>query len=381
MTRFGEILRTFREAGNDPDRFNKRLTQKRLGKLMGIEMGDLGFSGSAISYWESGESKISAQDRSVLMALIKVLHRCGGLKTVADANRLLRAGSYRELDTDETEKIFGELRSAADAHELKLNQESSKSFLSFWTENVFSLFDVELKKLLDDAEEGPRPVWPRLLAVLMRKTSEQISFSPKAVLWIGIWWLAWWLIAPSMRWPFADRAAALQAIGMYVVGTLVVPLLIGSLIDTKHNDYWIEQGIAHSRLLRLYTYQGASIGFNLAYFFVLPLVLVKHYFDLVPSNWPAVIAVTLGLILANMGARVVPHNLWLVYHRLRLGDGAVFFVVALIGPLWGLFFLEYYPILLTPFWGAVVILAALLLFILIPVGRSPKKMDTEQAQP
>jgi hypothetical protein len=139
--------------------------------------------------------------------------------------------------------------------------------------------------------------------------------------------------------------------------------------------------LAGSRLLRLYTYQGAGIGFNLGYFFVLPLVFIRHYFDLGHSNWPAVTAVTLGLILANMGARIVPHNLWLVYNRLQFRDGAIFFVVAFLGPLWGLFFLEYYPVLLTPFWGGIVILVALLLFIMIPVGKSRKRTDTEQAQP
>ena len=163
---------------------------------------------------------------------------------------------------------------------------------------------------------------------------------------------------------------------MYVVGTLVVPLLIGMLIDTKKNEYWQAQGLVHSRLLRLYTYQGAAIGFNLGYFFVLPMVLIRHYLNLGGSHWLAVIAVTLGLILGNMGARVVPHNLWLAYHRLLLKDGAIFFVVAFVGPLWGLFFLEYYSVLLKPFWGGMVILAALLLVLLIPVGQSKKKVNS-----
>jgi hypothetical protein len=166
---------------------------------------------------------------------------------------------------------------------------------------------------------------------------------------------------------------------MYVVGSLVVPLLIGTLVDTKHNEYWQAQELADSRLLRLYTYQGAGIGFNLGYFFVLPLVLIWHYLNLGPSVWLEIIAVTLGLVLGNMSARVVPHNLWLAYRRLHLTDGAIFFVVAFIGPLWGIFFLEYYSVLLTPFWGGIVILAALLLFIIIPIGQSKKKTDTEQA--
>ena len=84
------------------------------------------------------------------------------------------------------------------------------------------------------------------------------------------------------------------------------------------------------------------------------------------------IAVTLGLILGNMSARAVPHNLWLVYHRLRFADGAIFFVVAFLGPLSGLFFLEYYAVLLWPGLGSLIILAALLLFLMITVQQSKK---------
>jgi uncharacterized membrane protein YfcA len=88
-------------------------------------------------------------------------------------------------------------------------------------------------------------------------------------------------------------------------------------------------------------------------------------------------AVTLGLILGNMGARVVPHNLWLAYKRLHLADGAIFFVVALLGPLWGFFFLQYYSVLLTPLFGSLTILTALALVIII-AARQSKKVDEKQ---
>ena len=381
MTSFGEILRAYRQASNDPNRLNRRLTQERLGELIGEEMGDWGLSGAAISYWERGESSINAKDRNILLALIKVLHRCGGLKTLADANQLLRAGKYSELGQEEVEKIFGKYFEMPNIEQAAPKQSNSQHFLSSIVENIFTLSGNELQESFARAEEGPAPSWPRKLAVLMRKTSAHISFSPKTVFWIVIWGIAWRLIAPSMRWPFENRAAALQAVGMYVVGTLVIPLLMGMLINTKHNEYWQAQRLADSIILRLYTYQGAGIGFNLGYFFVLPLVLIRHYLNLGPSIWLEIIAATLGLILGNMSAHVVPHNLWLAYSRLRFSDGAIFFVVALLGPLWGVFFLEFYSVLLEPFWGSIVILAALLLVIMIPIGQSKKKIDPEQAQP
>jgi len=187
------------------------------------------------------------------------------------------------------------------------------------------------------AQEGPSPSWPRLLAAFLQKASSRWSLSVTSIIWIAVWLIAWWLIAPSLRWPFSDRSSAYSAIVMYAGGTLVVPLLVGLLIRTKDSEYWKRQGLANSKVLRLYTYQGAGIGFNLGYFFVFPFVLGRYYLQLPSSVWLELIAATLGLILANMGARVVPHNLWLAYGCLHLADGWMFFVVALVGPLWGVF--------------------------------------------
>ncbi|MGZ9221714.1 MAG: helix-turn-helix domain-containing protein, partial [Anaerolineales bacterium] len=143
MTTFGETLRAFRQASNDPDRFNRRLTQQRLGKLLGDEMGDYGFSGTAISDWERGESKISAEDRNVLIALIKVLYRSGGLRTLDDANHLLKAGKYRDLVVNETQEIF---KAAANNEDLEHSIPKTKSFRSSIPAFVASLFSISEAK-------------------------------------------------------------------------------------------------------------------------------------------------------------------------------------------------------------------------------------------
>jgi hypothetical protein len=82
--------------------------------------------------------------------------------------------------------------------------------------------------------------------------------------------------------------------------------------------------------------------------------------------------VTLGLILGNMAARVVPHNLWRAYERLTLADGWIFFIVAFLGPMWALFFLEYYSILLSPVSGIFTILLALTAVVLISTWQARK---------
>jgi hypothetical protein len=292
----------------------------------------------------------------------------------------LAGGNYRSLNKEETQEIFGGIPDEASDKQSRLQQKTSGSFIRFLLENLFAVSENERNELFAKAEEGPSPSWPRKLAVLMQKASEHWSISLSSIFWVATWTLAWWLMIPSLRWPFTDRVSAYSAIVMYVGGTLAVPLLIGALITTKDSEYWKQQGLSNSILLRLYTYQGAAIGFNLGYFFVFPFILVWYYLQLGSSVWLELAAITLGLILGAMGARVVPHNLWLAYGRLRLADGAIFFVVALLGPLWGLFFLQYYAVLLTPLLGSVIILTALTLLITI-AAQQAKKTDTKQAQP
>lgn len=373
MAKFGEVLRAFRQASNDPDRLKRRLSQERLGELMGHEMGDLGFSGAAVSDWERGESRINAQDRNVLIALIQVLHKCGGLKTLPEANQFLEAGNYRVLDTAETQKISIEITNDVGVEPTKPREENPKSFIPFLFENFFSVSQKELQELIAKAEDGPPPSWPRVLAAFMRRITDRFSISIATIIWVWIWLIAWWLIAPSLRLPFADRDSALLALGKYVVGTLVIPLVIGSLVNTKDNAYWKQQEKADPILLRLYTYQGAGIGFILGYFFVFPLSLARYYLNLESTIWIEIAAVTLGLVLGNMAARVVPYNLWRAYGQLTLKDGGIFFLVALLGPMWGVFFFEYYSILLTPILGTLVILLAITISIVITSRQARKR--------
>jgi hypothetical protein len=96
VTIFGDTLRKFRQASNDPERLNRRLSQERLG-----ELNNWGYTGAAISEWELGKSRISADDRDILLALVNVFRMCGGIQTVLDANQLLEAGNYRPLDQEE----------------------------------------------------------------------------------------------------------------------------------------------------------------------------------------------------------------------------------------------------------------------------------------
>ncbi len=113
MESFGEKLRQHRRECRDPVR-GGQLTQVRLGELLGDYLGDLGYSGAAVSDWERNKSKISEDDRLVLVGLVELLHKHGGLRKPLEADELLQAGNYRPLNATERQQIFPELLEISD---------------------------------------------------------------------------------------------------------------------------------------------------------------------------------------------------------------------------------------------------------------------------
>jgi eukaryotic-like serine/threonine-protein kinase len=106
VSEFGTRLRFHRRECRDPIH-GGLLTQSRLGELLGEGLGDAGYSGAAVSDWERGKSKISEDDRLVLVSLVGALYRVGGLKDQEQADALLRGGNYRALDETEADQVFG----------------------------------------------------------------------------------------------------------------------------------------------------------------------------------------------------------------------------------------------------------------------------------
>jgi len=367
VTKFGETLRAFRQASNDPDRLNRRLTQERLGELIGHEMDDLGFSGAAISDWERGESKINVQDRNVSIALIQVLHGCGGLRTLDDAEQLLAAGNYRALNPDERKEIFQENPPDLSAPVASVEPSQSNPTLQSMIGAIFFQSPQEFQTALEQAREGPSPAWPRVLVAFFRRFSDRLSASRvlKFILWIWVWLFAWVLIMPSLRWPFSNRDEALLAVVIYAAGAIIIPALIGVLTNTKDNEFWREKHSVSELNLRLYIHQGASIGFHIGYFFVFMIGLLRYNLGVSSRSWLEIAAAAFLIILGYAGARLVPYNLLSAYKQLRLKDGRIFFVFFLVGPAWGYFFLGSYDILLTKALGVFIVLSSITILLVM----------------
>jgi hypothetical protein len=109
MASFGQLLRLHRRQCRDPLR-GGLLTQERLGELIGVTLGDAGYTGAAVSEWERDKSKIDEDNWIVLIGLVSTLHRCGGLDSPAEADALLQAGNYRALNDAELDQLFPAVR-------------------------------------------------------------------------------------------------------------------------------------------------------------------------------------------------------------------------------------------------------------------------------
>jgi len=370
VSEFGDLLRVFRQQCKYPKDKRSALSQGRLGELLGMELGTRGFTAAAVSDWERGVSKIHVDDRRVLVSLLKVLHEQGGIKSPAEANGVLEAGNYRALNSAERKQIF-----PTDGIDLSSSSFTPNHSRQTLLDQLFIGSNDELQRLMAGAQDGPLPAWPRVLVALCRNITNHWSTSlvVRAILWIWIWLLTWLLTAPSLRLSFADDEQASLDIRLFLAASLVIPLLIGLLTNTKDNPFWEKHKLGNVRVTRLYVYQGAGIGFNMGYFFVLGISLFRYYLHIPSSPWFELAAAALPLVVGNMAARLVPYNLWLAYGRLNVVDGWIFFTIALLGPFWSFFFIQFYSILLTPTLGAFMILTAITIIIIIEARQTRRK--------
>jgi len=360
VTDFGTLLRVFRLRSTDPVS-GKTLSQQRLGGLLREELG-VGFSGAAVSDWERGKSKLHADDRLTLVGLLRILHERGGIKDPLEANNLLEAGNYRALNSTETKRVFPEEPVETSVNDPSPSHSSQKA-PAFRLENVFFGADEALIALLEKAKEGPPPAWPRMAAALLSALINRLSARNflRALIMVWVWLLTRALIAPSLRWPFANQEDILSAAVLYAAGTLTLPTFIGLLAETKNNGFWQKHQFSNSLALRLYTHQGAFVGFHLGYYAVFLIALIRFYLHWSSTPWFELAAMLAPLCMGTIGARVVPYNLWRAFGRLNLRDGGLFFVFVGMGPFWGFFLTQFSPLLTAPAGIFIVLLAVTLL--------------------
>ena len=366
---FGRQLRLYRQQTFNP-KTQKPLTQQQVGEFLGRELGDGGFSGAAVSDWERNKSKIDADQRLVLLSLIKVLRQYGGVKSLVEANVLLESGNYRSLNQQEKLAVFPEGLS-----EPPSSDTPQVSNFNFFLESIHVLSLAELQQMFLAAKQGPPPPYPRFIVALLRKSFSQITATHifKAILWVWICFFAYLLLLPSLDWHSVTGENPLQAVSLYAVGSLILPLFVGAMTSTDNNIFWKEQELPNPVVLRLYVHQGAFVGFHVGYFFIFLFSFLSSILELQPTVFMNLVKTIVPIAVAYAGAQLVPYNLWLAYKRLILKDGGIFFFFALLGPIWGVFFLEFYKVLTSQWMGTITLLIAITIVVWMQMRKDPIK--------
>lgn len=372
---FGKQFLFFRLQTRD-GKTGRPLTQQRFGDLLGYELGRSAYTGAAVSDWERGKSRINADDRHLLLSLLNVLIRYEGVKNPNDANLLLEVGNFRALSEAERDGLFPGYKEDAKVPASPRNL----SNLQFLLDSLNFLPSVKYRSMLEKARQGPPPYWPRMTVFIIRQFTDGLTTPVvlKGIFWFWIFWLASeFFIAPSLTWNFDSRESATRAMVLYAAGSLIIPALIGGLTNTGNNPYWIQQNMRNWTILRLYTHQGAYVGYHTSYFIAFLLTQIQNLLGLDIPVWSTLLETALVIIISYAGARLVPYNLWLAYGRLDLKVGDIFFIFAGLGPLWALFFLKFYETLASPALGGFVVLLALTIFVALETLKHRKKQDSK----
>lgn len=362
MNRFGDLLRQHRTSCSNPDHSGRALSQEKLGALIGDVLGDQGYTGSAVSEWERGRSQIPKDHRAVLVALIKVLHDCGGLDSLTEADNLLQAGHYRALNNEEMRQIstgWSQDDGESEATARQLFPTLFKELLQRPLETIRELPSQE--KSVDATPLDFAKLLAGMLERLFRPwTSARVLH---LAIWLAVWLLVWLSALPLLDWPPAGRSAAQSAGIRYAAGAVVLPILITLLAYHRDKHFWRSRFQSRNSVIA-FMLMGALAGFHFATLTLFALRMATFYLDLVfvPRLLQAIAALW-ATILPYLLARLVPDRFWRAFHNLSFteGDRALFIVLCLFGPLLGLSFPTIYPLLLTPIVGLAFILCTVIL--------------------
>jgi hypothetical protein len=359
LDRFGQLLRFYRQRCTDPERGGK-LTQERLGELIGAALGGAGYTGAAVSDWERDNSKIDKDYRFVLVNLIKIFYSNGGLQTLTEANTFLEAGNYRSLDESEIGQVFPKGIPLVAAP-------SGASWLTMFFDQV-GLLPGRVLYRINDFPPGFPPRWGgRLLAWLAGILNRQFfDHLWRLLVWLCFVCLTLLFTFPMMNWPFEGKEQVFQAVICYAGASMLLPLGIGAFSDTRKDEFWQAQNLTHNKNLRFYTHLGATVGYQVGYFMLFVVALLAHFLGMaLASAWPRFILSAWPVILGAAAAQQIPFTQWRAYGRLRFSDGAIFLVFYLFGPAWAIYFYLFYSWLVNPLTGIpIVIVVAIFIAIL-----------------
>ncbi len=361
-TSFGALLRRYRTHTVDPYT-NKPLSQERLAEFVNVAV-------ATISYWENDQRRIRVEDRALLLAILQVLHRHGGIKTVAEANALLLAGGYAPLGQDEREENLPDLIPDD-------TQDGGSPPKDIPVEQPYLLFNLRAMLFKDEGRGGESTLAAAVLYWLGSPAQRLTAHDVLRLIGFLFLWLAaalaWWIF---LQWPYHDDDAARLACLIWGGATALVPILLGLAMRCDHQDMLQEKtnyrlGIVVRRIT------GALGGYQMGAALVFATALLLFYLALWPlPRWLVVLLAGLPMLLAYAAGRRMPYNYYRAFRdslgetrALRLDDGdlAVLLAFLALGPMMAALFYFGQDWLLQPVVGATLLGGAIALVALLQI--------------
>ncbi len=250
----------------------------------------------------------------------------------------------------------------------------------YFDDQIQALID-ELRTYLAQSVNGAQIHWSQTILALIAWPVHRMSDGRfvRTFISILIWLLTCLTTYPLVRFTFKNPIQIQQAVLLYTIGLLIPPLIIAARTRTVSDEFWQCNGPDNPAVLRLYTHQGAFVGYTIGQFTVFFPALFAYYVGIGPPS-PLVwgLASLWPILLSMASARQVPFNLWRAYGELHLRDGWIFFTVVLSAPVWAWFFYTFHPLLLSRITGPLIFFLAISLMIGISAWQNRRK-DRKQA--
>ncbi len=366
MTTFGRLLRQYRFKTGDPKNLNRYLTLERFVAVLDEESdGRVIYSHATIANWETGKNRPPTDDRELLVALLKALHKYGGISTLDEAKKLVWAGGFYELQEDEITQIS---EAWLEKEDPVVDPVKPLLAASHWL-----IFLTSVKLLFT---EFRLPIYRPNNPLQPARTLERIFL-------LACWFLAsvliWRFCLPLFYWPPQDP---LQVVIVYAVSTIFINAFIALIIWIDQRRHWPKlrsPAVANY----LWTLIGALTGFHS--FFLLFLAVLLIFLDFgfpgigtlsFPLQFLAALPVT---FFAVLGARQVPLELSRILPEMRFNrqDAIILISLMLIGPVIGWTLFHTHELLMErPFAGTTLVIILVLLLTGLPLLQQSREGST-----
>ena len=305
---FGDLLRVYRKQCWHPE--DGIISQHKLADLLAEEDDTLEYDGRRVSLWERGKEVIRHSHRPLLLGLVQVLHKYGGIGDRETADTFLTTGQYSALTEGEAFRInpaWVRPYTPPEKEAPPPQPEGSEPSLVDEVKRALHLRHMA-EKYLPPLPEPPITIRTSTIWVV-----SCLGYLPwlKLVIVVGLVLLNQRLLTPALIWPQFAAEARMVSYAGFAAAHWVVPLIVALLITPEGLDGFTPQGRRDEWHMFFLKWVGALVGFmtvSLAIWLVnLGLYYVGWGWASGGIRWTAAIG---SLFLAWVVGGVIPRYRW-----------------------------------------------------------------------